>query len=131
MPLSNRRTLALALALAAAGLAPIAAAAPGGGRDPVPMPASPGGGRDLVPMPAGLVDSGDSAPRNRAAEAATGDIDAMRVVVQGIVDCLRAKGYQPGDPEVVHGDSVLIGDWNPGWDSAAGRATHECSFPAP
>ena len=118
MPLSTRRRLPLALVLAAAVLAPIATAATGAGA------------RDPVPMPQGVVDTGDGAPRNRAAEAATGDIDAMRAVVQDIVDCLRAKGYHPGDPEVVHGDSVLIGDWSPGWDSAAGRATHECAFPA-
>ena len=118
MPLSNIRALPLGLAVAAAVLAPIAATAAGDGA------------REPVPMPAGLVDDGDE-PRNRAAEAATGDIDAMRAVVQDIVDCLRAKGYEPGDPVVVHGDSVLIGDWNPGWDSAAGRATHECTFPAP
>jgi hypothetical protein len=117
VPLSNRRALPLGLAITAAVLAPIAAAASG---DDV---------RDPVPLPAGLVDTGDGQPRNRAAEAATGDIGAMRAVVQDIVDCLRAKGYHPGDPEV-RGDSVLIGDWNPGWDSAAGRATHECTFPA-
>ena len=70
----------------------------------------------------------DGGPRNREAEAATGDIDAMRAVVQDIVDCLRAKGFHPGDPEV-HGRSVLIADWSPGWDSVAGRATEECSFP--
>jgi hypothetical protein len=98
---SNRWTLRLALILIAVALAPIAAAAA----------------------------ADDGGPRNRAAEAATGDIDAMRAVVQDIVDCLRAQGFHPGDPQVVHGDSVLIADWNPGWDSVADRATRECAFP--
>jgi hypothetical protein len=73
-------------------------------------------------------DFADVGPRNREAEAATGDIDAMRAVVQDIVDCLRAKGFHPGDP-AVRGRSVLIADWSHGWDSVAGRATHECAFP--
>jgi hypothetical protein len=98
---SKRRTLGLALIVVAVALAPIAAATAG-----------PGAG----------------GPRNHAAEAATGDLDAMRAVVQDIVDCLRAKGFHPGDPEV-RGDSVLIADWNPGWESVAGRATEDCAFP--
>jgi hypothetical protein len=112
---SNRWTLRMALILMAVALAPLAAAAAGAD--------APGFDR---PLPQDLADGG---PRNRAAEAATGDIDAMREVVQDIVDCLRAQGFHPGDPEVVHGDSVIIADWSPGWDSAADRATHECAFP--
>jgi hypothetical protein len=104
----------LALILIVVALAPIAAAGADAPRFEAPLE------RDL----------GDGGPRNREAEAATGDIDAMAAVVQDIVDCLRAKGFRPGDPEV-HGDSVLIGDWNPGWDSVGGRATQECTFPAP
>jgi hypothetical protein len=100
----------LVLILIALALAPIAAAAAGADEAGVQTPPT----RD--------------AARNLDAEAATGDIDAMRAVVQDIVDCLRAKGFHPGDPEA-HGDSVLIGDWIHGWDSAAGRATHECAFP--
>jgi len=103
----------LVLILVAVALAPIAATA---GTDTAGSQTPP------------TRDVGDGGPRNLDAEAATGDIDAMRAVVQDIVDCLRAKGFHPGDPEV-HGDSVLIADWIHGWDSAAGRATHECAFP--
>jgi len=113
---SKRRAPRLALILVALGLAPIAAAASG---------AATG---DSGTPPAATVELVDEGPRNPEAEAATGDIDAMRAVVQEIVDCLRAKGFHTGDPEV-SGDSVLIGGWNPEWDSAAGRATEECSFP--
>jgi hypothetical protein len=80
----------------------------------------------LVPVAAAAA-AGDGGPRNPAAEAATGDRDAMRAVVQDVVDCLRERGFDPGDPEV-RGGSVVIGDWNPGWDSPAGRATHDCTF---
>jgi hypothetical protein len=69
-----------------------------------------------------------SAPRNLEAEAATGDIGRMLAVVQDAVDCLRANGYRPGDPQV-QGQSVVIAGWNPPLDSAAGRATEDCSFP--
>jgi hypothetical protein len=71
----------------------------------------------------------DDGPRNAAAEAATGDTDAMLAIVQDIVDCLRAEGLRPGDARV-DGHNVVIADWNPALDSAAGRATRECSFPA-
>ena len=93
----------LAIVLVAAAVAPIATAA----------------GATLEPN--------DREPRNLAAEAATGDVDAMRAVVQDIVDCLREKGLNPGDAEV-RGASVAIGDWNPAWGSAADRATHDCAF---
>jgi hypothetical protein len=105
-------TPSLVLILIAVALAPFAAAA---------------AGADSAGFETPRV--GDGAPRNLEAEAATGDIDAMRAVVQDIVDCLRAKGFHPGDPEV-RGSSVLIADWNPGWDSTAGRATEECAFPS-
>jgi hypothetical protein len=71
----------------------------------------------------------DDGPRNPAAEAATGDPDAMRAVVQGVVDCLRAKGWHPGDPQV-QGANVVIADWEPAWGSAAWRADEECAFSA-
>jgi hypothetical protein len=69
-----------------------------------------------------------AAPRNLEAEAASGDIGRMLAVVQDAVDCLRANGYRPGDPQV-QGQSVVIAGWNPPLDSAAGRATEDCSFP--
>lgn len=72
----------------------------------------------------------DSGPRNPAGEAATGDTEAMVAVVQAVVDCLRSKGFDPGDPEV-QGENVVIADWNPGWDSAAGRADRACFFAMP
>jgi hypothetical protein len=104
----------LVLILMAVALALIAAAAAGADA-----------ARFETPLTRHVADDG---PRNLEAEAATGDIDAMRAVVQDIVDCLRANGFHPGDPEV-RGESVLIGDWNPGWDSAAAHATRECAFP--
>jgi hypothetical protein len=70
----------------------------------------------------------DDGPRNVAGESATGDTEAMRDIVQDVVDCLRAKGFHPGDPEV-RGSNVVIAGWNPDLDSAAGRADHECAFP--
>ena len=124
---SIRRTHRLALIMLAAAVTPVAAASTGGGgRDPRPVDLDHGAAHRAA---TDAVDLMRAAPRNREAEAATGDVDAMRAVVQEIVDCLRAKGFHPGDPEV-HGDSVLIGDWDPGWDSVAGRATHDCAFPA-
>ena len=60
-------------------------------------------------------------------EVATGDKRAMFAVIEDVVDCLRGKGLNPGDRQV-QGDNVAIVDWNPGWDSAAGRSTMECSF---
>lgn len=70
----------------------------------------------------------DDGPRNPAAEAATGDTQAMLAIVQAAVDCLRAKGFHPGDPQV-QGQNVVIAGWAPAWDSPAGRATDACSFP--
>jgi hypothetical protein len=70
----------------------------------------------------------DAGPRNPAAEAASGNPPAMRAVVQDAVDCLRARGFHPGDAQI-QGSNVVIADWNPPMDSAAGRATEECSFP--
>ena len=51
----------------------------------------------------------------------------MFAVIEDVVDCLRGKGLNPGDRQV-QGENVAIVDWNPGWDSAAGRSTMECSF---
>jgi hypothetical protein len=101
MPLSHRRTALVLVALALALVA--AGVAVAGAQD-------------------------DGGPRNPAAEAATGDPPAMLAVVQATVDCLRARGFHPGDPQI-EGPNVVIADWNPGWDSPAGRATEECSFP--
>jgi hypothetical protein len=70
----------------------------------------------------------DDGPRNPAGEAATGDTQAMLAVVQDVVDCLRAKGFHPGAPQV-RGENVVISDWDPTWDSPAGRADEECAFP--
>jgi hypothetical protein len=67
-------------------------------------------------------------PRNLRAEAASGDTRAMLAVVSEWVSCLRAKGYDPGDAEV-RGTNVVITDWNPGWNTPAMRAEHECAFP--
>jgi hypothetical protein len=67
-------------------------------------------------------------PRNLKAEAASGDNQQMVAVLQEAVDCLRAKGYSPGDP-MVRGRSVVIDAWNPSFDSVAGQATESCSFP--
>lgn len=86
------------------------------------------GARDSGPPPA-TVRTQDDQPRNPAAEAATGDTDAMLAVVQEIVDCLRDKGYDPGDPRVVRGTNVVMTGWNPAWDSAAARAEQECALP--
>jgi len=52
----------------------------------------------------------------------------MLAVVQEVVDCLRSKGFDPGDPEV-QGENVVIANWDPVWDSPAGRADRECAFP--
>ena len=70
----------------------------------------------------------DSGPRNPAGEAASGNPPAMLAVVQDAVDCLRARGFHPGDAQI-QGPNVVIADWNPPLDSPAGRATEECSFP--
>ena len=70
----------------------------------------------------------DDGPRNPAAEAATGDTQAMLAVVQDVVDCLRAKGFHPGDP-LVQGHNVVIADWDPAPGSAAWRADEACAFP--
>jgi hypothetical protein len=102
MPGSHRRNPAVVLALAVALVTAVTAAAP-----------------------AQVQDDG---PRNPAAVAASGDTRAMLVVVQDIVDCLRAQGWHPGDARV-DGPNVVISDWNPTWDSAADRATRECAFP--
>jgi hypothetical protein len=67
-------------------------------------------------------------PRNLRAEAASGDTQAMLAVVSEWVGCLRAKGYDPGDAEV-RGTNVVITDWNPGWNTPAWHAEHECAFP--
>lgn len=72
----------------------------------------------------------DDGPRNPAGEAATGDTDAMVAVVRAVVDCLRSKGFEPGDPEV-RGKNVVIAHWNPAWDSPGGRADRECFFAEP
>jgi hypothetical protein len=74
------------------------------------------------------VDRRDEGPRSPVGEAATGDREAMLAVVQDVVDCLRARGFDPGDPEV-QGKNVVIADWDPVWDSPGGRADRECSFP--
>jgi hypothetical protein len=113
MPLSPHRSPGLAAVLIALAVAPVAIAT----------------ARDSSSPPAGSVRVHDDGPRNAAAEAATGDATAMLAVVQDAVRCLRAKGFEPGDPHV-RGENVVITDWDPSWDSAAGRATEECSFPA-
>ena len=82
----------------------------------------------VAALPLGGAFASDGGPRNPAAEAASGDTEAMRAVVQDIVNCLRAKGFHPGDPQV-QGSNVVIADWNPAWDSPAGRADRECAFP--
>lgn len=79
--------------------------------------------------PAATVQVQDDGPRNSAGEAATGDTEAMLAVVQDIVDCLREKGFDPGDPRVEGGTNVVITGWNPAWDSPAARADRECAFP--
>jgi hypothetical protein len=110
VPIPDRRTPRVALVLVALAVALIAAVGTAAGaRDP---------------------GSSSSHTAQAAGEVATGDTRAMFAVVQRVVDCLRGKGLHPGDPRV-HGDNVVIADWDPGWDSAAGRATEECSFPAP
>jgi hypothetical protein len=78
--------------------------------------------------PEGGLPTGDDGPRNLRAEAATGDTEAMRSVVQEIVTCLRAQGFHPGDAEI-RGPNVVIAGWNPDMDSVAGRADQECAFP--
>jgi hypothetical protein len=103
MPLSYRRALRLVVLLVALAVGLLATVATGTGA-PIDGPRSPAG------------------------EAATGDREAMVAVVQDIVDCLRAKGFDPGDPEV-QGKNVVVADWDPAWDSPGGRADRECSFP--
>jgi hypothetical protein len=85
---------------------------------------------------AGARDSGsptvqtqDEGPRNAGAEAATGDTEAMLAVVQDVVDCLRSRGFQPGEARVEGGTNVVIADWDPVWDSPAGAADWACAFP--
>jgi hypothetical protein len=116
MPLSCGRTTGLALSLIALAVAPTAAVA------------TVAGGRDSASPDAANVASRDDGPRNPAAEAATGDTDAMVAVVQQGLDCLREKGFHPGDPQV-SGHNVVTPDWNPAPDSPAGRVTRECFFP--
>jgi hypothetical protein len=86
------------------------------------------GAREPGSAPAASAQDQDVGPRNPAGEAATGDTEAMLAVVQEVVDCLRSKGLDPGDPEV-QGKNVVIADWNPVWDSPDGRADRECFFP--
>lgn len=101
MPLSHRLAVVL-VALAAGSLATVATGAP--------------------------IDGQDDGPRSPIGEAATGDRAAMLAVVQDVVDCLRSRGFDPGDPEA-QGENVVIADWDPAWDSPGGRADRECSFP--
>ena len=117
MQLSSRWTPRLAVVLVALAVALIA------------IMAAVAGARDPVPSRAATVPFQDDAPRNVEGEAATGDTQAMLAVVQDVVDCLTAKGFHPGDPQA-QGGNVVIADWDPDWDSAAGHATEECSFPA-
>lgn len=89
------------------------------------------GAREYGRPPAAAIHIQDGGgPRNPAAEAATGDTNAMLAVVQDALDCLREKGFHPGDPRV-NGENVVTPDWNPAPDSPAGRATSECFFPVP
>jgi hypothetical protein len=115
MPLSHRRTPRLLVVLAALAAGSLATAG------------TVTGARDSG-SPAAAVQNQDDGPRNPVGEAATGDTDAMLAVVQAIVDCLRSKGFDPGDPEV-RGKNVVIADWYPDWDSPAGRADRQCFFP--
>jgi hypothetical protein len=116
MPLSHRRAPRLVVMLAAVTVGSVAT---------VVTAASAG---DSGAAPAASAQIHDNGPRNPAAEAATGDTDAMLAVEQDVVRCLRSKGFDPGDP-YVQGENVVIADWNPVWDSAGGRADRECAFP--
>jgi hypothetical protein len=122
MALSPRRFARGVLVVAA--LAAVALAL-GSGRNPVS--ASSGVARSEAAAAVAVAVAGEG-PRNLKAEAASGAIEQMVAVVQETVDCLRAKGYSPGDP-VVRGQSVVINAWNPSFESAAGQATEACSFP--
>jgi hypothetical protein len=115
MPLSPRRAASLVVVLAALAAGALA------------MPGTVTGARESG-WPAATVQDQDDGPRNPAGEAATGDTQAMLAVVQAIVDCLRSKGFDPGDPEV-RGQNVVIADWYPDWDSSAWRADRECFVP--
>jgi hypothetical protein len=97
---------------------------------PLPYRRTTGLALSLIALALTNIDASGDGPRNPAAEAATGDTDAMLAVVQDGLRCLRAKGFQPGAPQVI-GANVVTPDWNPDPDSPAGRATHECFFPAP
>jgi hypothetical protein len=116
MPLSHRRAPRLVVVLAALAVGLLATTM------------TVASARDRSAPPTASIETQDGEPRNPAAEAATGDTDAMLAVVQDMVDCLREKGFDPGDPRVV-GKNVVIADWYPAWDSPAGRTDRECGFP--
>jgi hypothetical protein len=107
MPLSHRRAPRLVVVLVALAAGLLGTVATGAGAP---------------------IDRQDDGPRSPAGEAATGDTEAMLAVVQDGVDCLRSRGFHPGDP-VVQGKNVVITDWDPVWDSPAARAERECFFP--
>jgi hypothetical protein len=123
MSLSHRWTACFAVALLAASVG--FAAAPDAGST---SPWAALHHRRSAHLRAHHAQSRDDGPRSPAGEAATGDTQAMLAVVEDVVDCLRAKGFHPGDPQV-QGANVVIADWDPAWDSPAGRADEECSFP--
>jgi len=116
MPLSHRRARRLVVVLAALAVGLVATV--------MTVTHARGSGSP----PSATVESQSDGPRNPAAEAATGDTEEMLAVVQEVVDCLRSKGFDPGDPEV-QGENVVIANWDPVWDSPAGRADRECAFP--
>lgn len=116
MPLSHRRAPRLVAVLVALAAGLLATA--------VTVSAA----RDSGSPRGATLQAQDDGPRSPAGEAATGDAEAMLAVAQDVVDCLRSKGLDPGDPEV-QGENVVIADWDPVWDSHAGRADRECSFP--
>jgi hypothetical protein len=87
------------------------------------------GARDSGSPPRPTLQTEDDGSRNAAAEAATGDTEAMLAVAQDIVDCLRSRGFQPGEARVEGGTNVVIADWDPVWDSPAGAADRACAFP--
>ena len=117
MPLSHRRSPRLVIVLPALAAGLLATVVPVAGAGDSGSPRAP------------TVQTQDDGPRNPAAEAATGDPEAMLAVVQDVVYCLRAKGFHPGDARVEGGTNVVIADWDPVWHSAAGRAERECAFP--
>jgi len=128
---SQRRTLRVALVLVALAMALAAAVVTTAGasdaaRHSLPPHKTTGPRRITQPSGAPRADQGRWA-RDLVEEVATGDKRAMLAVIEDVVDCLRGKGLNPGDRQV-QGDNVAIVDWNPGWDSAAGRSTMECSF---